>query len=62
MAIARERLEASLDRYATARQQALVAALENLWDKYRVSLAEIEAERDEARTKLAGFVEELGYV
>jgi type I restriction enzyme M protein len=62
LAIARERLETGLDRYVAARQQALVAALENLWDKYRVSLTEIEAGRDAARAKLAGLVEGLGYV
>lgn len=61
LAIARERLQSALDHYVTARQQALVAALENLWDKYRVSLAEIETERDAARAKLEGFVEGLGY-
>ncbi len=61
LAIARERLQAALDRYVAARQQALVTALENLWDKYHVSLAEIEAERDAARAKLTGFVEGLGY-
>ncbi len=61
LAIERERLEAELARYATAKEQALVAALETLWNKYHVSLRELEAERDEAAAQLDDFVKELGY-
>lgn len=60
--IEQERLVAELERHVTARRQALVAAAENLWDKYRVSLHEIETRRDTARTQLKGFIRELGYV
>jgi type I restriction enzyme M protein len=59
--IERERLAAELARYATAKQQALVEAVEVLWDKYHVSLRELEAARDAAVARLEGFVEELGY-
>jgi type I restriction enzyme M protein len=62
LGIERERLEAELARYAAARRQEAVAAVENWWDKYHVSLREIEAERDMAVARLGGFVEELGYV
>lgn len=58
----REDLEAELERYAAAHRAKVVAALENLWDKYRVSLEQIEHERDEAARKLAEFMRELGYV
>jgi type I restriction enzyme M protein len=61
LAIERERLAAELERYATEKRQALVEALETWWDKYRVSLRELEAERDAAKARLDGFVEELGY-
>lgn len=61
LAIARERLHAGLNRYVIARQQTLVAALENLWDKYRVSLAEIEGERNNTRTRLNEYLQTLGY-
>jgi type I restriction enzyme M protein len=61
LAIERERLEAELARYATEKQQALVEILETLWDKYHVSLRELEAERDAAVARLEGFVRELGY-
>jgi len=59
--IERERLEAELERYATAQRQQAVAAVENWWDKYRVSLREIEAEREAATERLREFVGELGY-
>jgi hypothetical protein len=38
-----------------------VEAVEVLWDKYHVSLRELEAARDAAVARLEGFVEELGY-
>jgi len=59
--IERERLAADLDRYVAARRGLLVAALENWWDKYRVSLRDVEAERDAAAAKLDEFARELGY-
>ena len=62
LGIERERLEAELGRYAAARRQEAVAAVENWWDKYHVSLREIEEEREIAVARLEGFVEELGYV
>ncbi|MBM4466415.1 MAG: SAM-dependent DNA methyltransferase [Chloroflexi bacterium] len=60
--IERERLAAELERYATAQRQKIIATVENWWDKYRVSLREIEAERETATVRLNGFAEELGYV
>jgi type I restriction enzyme M protein len=61
LAIERERLAAELERYATESRQALIEELESWWDKYRVSLRELEAEREAAKAQLDGFVEELGY-
>ena len=60
--IERERLEEELDRYVTARRQQVVAAVENWWDKYHVSLREIEAEREATVGRLDEFVGDLGYV
>jgi type I restriction enzyme M protein len=60
--IERERLEAELERYATAQRQQAIAALENWWDKYRVSLQEIEAEQKTAKARLEELVEMLQYV
>ena len=39
----------------------MVAAIENAWDKYRVTLLDGEADRDAAKARLDGFLKELGY-
>lgn len=41
--------------------QALVTRNETLWDKYAVTLTEIETRRDAAAQALQGFLKELGY-
>jgi type I restriction enzyme M protein len=60
--IERERLVAELRRYARTRQQRITALVENWWDKYHISLHEIESERNVTNERLEGIVEELGYV
>jgi len=59
--IAKEDLDAQLKRYVTAHRQLVIAAIENLWDKYQVTLKDIEAERDEAAKRLSEFLSGLGY-
>jgi len=54
-------LRAVLDRSVTAHRQAIIAVVENWWDKYRVTLRDIEGERDAAKARLDGFLKELGY-
>lgn len=51
-----------LTRYIAAQRGQIVAAFENWWDKYRVTLTEIEGARVQATDKLAGFLKGLGYV
>ncbi|TDE34837.1 SAM-dependent DNA methyltransferase [Antarcticimicrobium sediminis] len=51
-----------LTRYIAAQRGQIVAAFENWWDKYRVTLTEIEGARAEATDKLAEFLKGLGYV
>lgn len=51
-----------LDIYIRQQRQKVIAAFETWWDKYQVTLANIEAERDEAAAELKGFLEGLGYV
>lgn len=51
-----------LDAYIQQQRQGLVAVFETWWDKYWVTLTDIEAERDEAATELKGFLMGLGYV
>ncbi|MBV5278867.1 MAG: N-6 DNA methylase [Campylobacteraceae bacterium] len=48
-------------RYLSEKKQAIIANIENLWDKYQVSLAEIEDERDTATKEIKAFLTELGY-
>lgn len=50
-----------LDRRVAAHRQAIVAAFENWWAKYRVPLKDIEAQRDAAAGRLAEMLRELGY-
>lgn len=51
-----------LTRYIAAQRGQIVSAFENWWDKYRVTLTEIEEARAQATDKLAGFLKGLGYV
>jgi type I restriction enzyme M protein len=51
-----------LDRRVVAHRQAVVTAVESWWSKYRVTLRDIEGERDTAKARLDGFLGELGYV
>jgi type I restriction enzyme M protein len=58
----REGLDAHRVRYVTEHRQAVIAAVERWWDKYKVSLAEIEARRASADQRVRGHLKELGYV
>lgn len=60
--IMQDDLAAQLERYVSAHRQQMIAAVENWWDKYRVTLRAIETERDAAASRLAAFMEGLGYV
>lgn len=55
-------MRAIVERYIAAQRKAIVAAFENWWDKYRVTLTEIEGKRDAAAQALQGFLKGLGYV
>ena len=49
------------DQRIARHRHAIVAAFETWWDKYQITLASLEHERDTAAEKLAGFLKELGY-
>ena len=53
---------AIIERYMAAQRKQIVAAFENWWDKYRVTLTEIEGKRDDAAKALQGFLKGLRYV
>ncbi len=54
-------LHDEFDGYLRAYQRALIAAVENLHNKYAVTAKEILAERDEQAQQLNQFLVELGY-
>ncbi|SEJ22229.1 type I restriction enzyme M protein [Azotobacter beijerinckii] len=55
-------MQAIVERYIATQRKQIIAALENWWDKYRVTLNEIEQKRDAAAQALQGFLKGLGYV
>ena len=61
LAIFREALASQIDRYVAEHRQRVVALFENWWDKYRVTLRDIEAERAETERELNRYMEVLGY-
>jgi len=54
-------LRAILDRYIAHERELVGLAFEIWWDKYRVTLSSIAAEREEATAKLQSFLEGLAY-
>jgi hypothetical protein len=50
------------NRYLSEKKQTIIKTLENLWDKYKVSLAQIEREQDEATNEIKTYLSELGYL
>ncbi len=53
---------AELHRYLNAEKRQLIAALENLWNKYAVSSQALEDERSKTLKTLAAFMAGLGYL
>jgi type I restriction enzyme M protein len=62
LGILKDDLQRELDRRVAVHRQAVVEAVENWWGKYRVTLRDIEDERDTAKERLDGFLTALGYV
>ncbi|MCD6197211.1 MAG: N-6 DNA methylase [Deltaproteobacteria bacterium] len=59
--ILNEKLSGHLESYVTAHRQEVIATVENWWDKYRVTLRDIEGEREQTSKKLMHFEKVLGY-
>lgn len=55
-------MQAIVERYMAAQRKQIVAAFENWWDKYQITLNKIEQKRDAAAVALQGFLKGLGYV
>lgn len=50
-----------MHRYLNAEKKKILGIFEKFWNKYRVSIAEITKERDEAIIRLNGFLKKLDY-
>ncbi|NJN06666.1 MAG: hypothetical protein HC815_01285 [Richelia sp. RM1_1_1] len=50
-----------LQRYVIEHRQMVIAAVENWWDKYQVTLGEIEKEEEEVNRELGEMLKGLGY-
>jgi len=50
-----------LERDLKKEKQALISFFENQWDKYSISLKEIQTKRDNSNKKLSNFLKQLGY-
>lgn len=55
-------MQTIVERYMAAQRKQIVVAFENWWDKYRMTLTEIEGKRDDAAKALQGFLKGLQYV
>jgi type I restriction enzyme M protein len=51
-----------VERYMAQQRRQIVSGFENWWDKYKVTLTEIEQARDAAAKELQGYLKGLGYV
>jgi type I restriction enzyme M protein len=58
----RDEMLALLEGAIDNRRTLIVSAFETWWDKYRVTLGEIEAKRDAATKEFQGYLKGLGYV
>ena len=61
LTILRKDMQAIVERYVGAQRQQVVAAFEGWWEKYRVTLSDIESERDAAAMSLKSFLAGLKY-
>ena len=61
MDFAEQELRDELEEFVAQQRREVVAALQNWWDKYQTSLAQIETRREQAEITLDGYLKELGY-
>jgi type I restriction enzyme M protein len=59
--ILKGKLKGYLESYVSAHRQEVIAAVENWWNKYKVTLKEIEKRRDETSEALSLMLNRIGY-
>jgi len=55
-------VQTGLDAAVNEKRQVLVRFVESLWDKYRVTLTQLQDERASVESRLSGFLTQLGFV
>lgn len=55
-------VQQELQKYLNAEKRALIAGIEKLWDKYKVTSQNLEAKRQDSLNKLNQFLTELKYL
>ena len=60
--ILNEKLAGHLESYVTAHRQDVIAVVENWWDKYRVTLRDIEGSRETEKERFEEALKHLKYV
>ncbi len=58
----KESIKQELEKYINAEKKEVIKIFEKLWDKYKISLNQLIAERDEEVKKLNEFLKQLGYI
>jgi type I restriction enzyme M protein len=61
LSILRQDMQAILDRHIGAQRRQIIAVFENWWDKYRMTLVEIDRVRDAAAARAQAYLKALGY-
>ena len=61
LAILHDDMHGIVERYMAQQRRQIVSVFENWWDKYKVTLTEIEQSRDDAAKVLQGYLKGLGY-
>jgi type I restriction enzyme M protein len=56
-----ELISKQLEKYLNTEKRELIKIFENLWDKYTISLENLNKQRDEEVKKLDEFLMKLGY-
>ncbi|PEN12964.1 restriction endonuclease subunit M [Longibacter salinarum] len=61
LTVARTVLADELSSYVDVHRQRVVAAFETWWDKYRTTMQDIKARREQTTAKLDGYLDAMGY-
>jgi type I restriction enzyme M protein len=59
--ILKGKLTGYLESYVSAHRQEVIAAVENWWDKYKVTLREIKAARKQTESEADNMIKRIGY-